>query len=45
MTFPLYVGATAVLLDGRPTPESVMDILKTHQPSIFYGGRRSMEPC
>lgn len=37
MTFPLYVGATAVLLDGRPTPESVMDILKTHQPSIFYG--------
>jgi benzoate-CoA ligase family protein len=37
MTFPLEVGATAVLLDGRPTPDAVMHILKTHQPTIFCG--------
>ena len=37
LTFPLYVGATAVLMAERPTPQSVMRILKTHQPTIFYG--------
>ncbi|MBT6274547.1 MAG: AMP-binding protein, partial [Chromatiales bacterium] len=35
MTFPLYVGATAVLLDGRPTPDSVMGLMKAHQPTIL----------
>ena len=37
MTFPLSVGATVVLHDGRPTPDVVMDILKKHSPTIFYG--------
>jgi benzoate-CoA ligase len=37
LTFPMAVGATAVLLDERPTPESVSHILKTHKPTIFYG--------
>ena len=37
MSFPLYVGATAVLMAGRPTPESVMQALDRHQPTIFYG--------
>jgi len=37
MTFPLQVGATAVLMAERPTPHSVMQRLKQHQPSIFYG--------
>jgi 4-hydroxybenzoate-CoA ligase/benzoate-CoA ligase len=37
MTFSLHVGATSVLLKDRPTPESVMKILKDHQPTIFYG--------
>ncbi len=37
MTFPLSVGATTVLHDERPTPDAVMDILKTHSPTIFYG--------
>lgn len=37
MTFPMYVGATAVLMAERPTPESVAKRLKDHQPSIFYG--------
>ncbi|HEX9109735.1 MAG TPA: benzoate-CoA ligase family protein, partial [Longimicrobiales bacterium] len=37
MTFPLQVGATAVLLAGRPTPQAVMETLQRHQPTIFYG--------
>jgi 4-hydroxybenzoate-CoA ligase len=37
MTFPLSVGATAVLMAGRPTPDSVSDVLAAHRPTIFYG--------
>ena len=37
MTFPFYVGATAVVLPGRPTPEAVMGLLREHRPTIFYG--------
>ena len=37
MTFPLYVGATSVLMAERPTPESVMHRLKAQKPTIFYG--------
>jgi 4-hydroxybenzoate-CoA ligase len=37
MTFPMSVGASTVLLPGRPTPDSVFDILKSEQPSIFFG--------
>ena len=37
MTFPFYVGATAVVLAGRPTPDAVMALLREHRPSIFYG--------
>ncbi|MBI1905687.1 MAG: benzoate-CoA ligase family protein [Rhodocyclales bacterium] len=37
MTFPFAVGATAVLMGERPTPASVFQRLRTHQPTIFYG--------
>ena len=37
LTFPMAVGATAVLSAARPTPELVASILTTHRPSIFYG--------
>ena len=37
MTFPLHVGATAILLADRPTPEAVAQIFETHSPTIFYG--------
>ena len=37
MTFPFYVGATAVVLAGRPTPDAVMALLREHRPTIFYG--------
>jgi 4-hydroxybenzoate-CoA ligase len=37
MTFPMSVGATAVLLPHRPTPAAVIGLMKQHQPSIFCG--------
>ena len=37
MTFPLSVGATAVLMAGRPTPDAVFNVINTQKPTIFYG--------
>jgi benzoate-CoA ligase family protein len=36
MTFPLSAGATTVLLPDRPTPDSVADILKKHQVTVYF---------
>lgn len=38
LTFPMAVGATAVLMAERPTPDAVFTRLAgPHQPTIFYG--------
>ena len=37
MTFPMSAGATAILFNGRPTPDGVVDIIAEHRPSIFCG--------
>jgi benzoate-CoA ligase len=37
LTFPLSVGATAVLMRERPTPEAVFTRLRKHQPTLFCG--------
>lgn len=37
LTFPMSVGATAVLLPSRPTPADVFGVLKKFRPTIFYG--------
>jgi 4-hydroxybenzoate-CoA ligase len=37
MTFPMSVGATSVFLPDRPTPDSVLDVMERHQPTIFAG--------
>ncbi len=37
MTFPMSVGATTVLLSTRPTPDSVFEIIRNEQPSLFFG--------
>ena len=37
LSFPLSVGATAILMPDRPTPDSVGAVLRTHQPTIFCG--------
>ena len=37
LTFPFSVGATAVLSAERPTPATVMRVLRSHEPTIFGG--------
>ena len=37
MSFPMSVGATAILLPDRPTPQAVFSVLKREQPTIYYG--------
>jgi 4-hydroxybenzoate-CoA ligase len=36
MSFPLSVGASAVLMPDRPTPQAVLDTIRRHRPTIFY---------
>jgi 4-hydroxybenzoate-CoA ligase len=35
MSFPMSVGATAILFGGRPTPDAVFGILAEHRPTIL----------
>jgi benzoate-CoA ligase family protein len=37
LTFPLSVGATAVLTADRPTPDVVGRMMREHRPTIFCG--------
>ena len=37
MTFPMSAGARAVLLPDRPTPASVLETMRAHQPTVFCG--------
>jgi benzoate-CoA ligase len=37
LSFPLSVGATAVLLSERPTPAAVWRILREHRATVFCG--------
>lgn len=37
MTFPMSVGATTALLSGRPTPQSVFDLMAEVRPTIYCG--------
>ncbi|WP_370399403.1 benzoate-CoA ligase family protein [Sulfitobacter sp. JB4-11] len=37
MAIPMSVGATTVLLPDRPTPATVLDILKRFNPTLFFG--------
>jgi 4-hydroxybenzoate-CoA ligase len=36
VSFPMSVGASAVLLPDRPTPQAVLATLRRHRPTIFY---------
>ena len=35
MTFPMSVGAHAILLPERPSPDAVLQLMRTHRPTIF----------
>ncbi len=37
MTFPLWVGGTAVLLAARPTPESTFAMIERFRPTLYFG--------
>ena len=37
LTFPFSVGATAVLCAERPSPATVIRVIKTHRPTLFGG--------
>jgi 4-hydroxybenzoate-CoA ligase len=37
MSFPLSVGASTVLLPGRPIPPAIFEVLKREQPTLFFG--------
>ncbi|MGF6937903.1 benzoate-CoA ligase [Paraburkholderia sp. UCT70] len=37
LTFPLSVGATAILMAERPTAEAIFARLVQHRPTVFYG--------
>ncbi len=37
MTFPLWVGATSVLLETRPTPESTFATIERFRPTLYFG--------
>jgi len=36
LSFPYWVGATAVLLRGRPAPDRVLDEVERHRPTLFF---------
>jgi benzoate-CoA ligase family protein len=37
MTFPLWVGATTVLLDARPTASNTLELIERSRPTIYFG--------
>lgn len=37
MSFPMSVGATAILRPERPTPDLVYETLKAHRATLFFG--------
>ena len=37
MTFPLWVGGTAILLAPRPTPELTFEVIKKFRPTVYFG--------
>ena len=37
MTFPPWVGGTAILFDGRPDPTTVFDMIERFHPTLYFG--------
>ena len=36
LTFPLSVGATVIMSNGRPTPGTILDRVRKHQPTVYF---------
>ena len=37
MTFPLWLGATALLSDQRPSPQMTFDLIERFKPTLYFG--------
>jgi benzoate-CoA ligase family protein len=37
MTFPLWMGATSVLLEARPTPQTTFETIERFKPTLYFG--------
>jgi len=37
MTFPLWTGATAVLLEAKPSPQTTFETIERFRPTLFFG--------
>ena len=37
MTFPLWTGATSVLLDARPTAQNTLETIESFRPTLYFG--------
>ncbi|MFP4275456.1 MAG: benzoate-CoA ligase family protein [Paracoccaceae bacterium] len=37
VTFPFSVGATTVLMPGRPAPQAVLDMVERYRPTVLFG--------
>ena len=37
MTFPLWVGAAAVLNEARPTPQATFETIEKFRPTLYFG--------
>jgi len=37
MTFPLWVGGTSILFDGRPTADTTFDVITRYRPTLYFG--------
>jgi benzoate-CoA ligase family protein len=36
LSFPMWVGATSVYLTGRPTPDRLLERVRTHHPTLYF---------
>jgi benzoate-CoA ligase len=36
LTFPLSAGAQSVYLTGRPTPDQLLERVRTHRPTVYF---------
>ena len=36
MAFPMSVGGSTILWPHRPTPDAVFELMRRHQPTVFY---------
>lgn len=37
VTFPFSVGASSLLMPGRPEPTRILELIETYRPSVFFG--------